>query len=121
MKQISWSISICAVLLWTVLPSIADEGKDHGSHHGEEHQAKSSNEQHSHKAPHGGTEITVDSNHYEMVVKEKEIWIYLLDGSEKLLPIEKVEGSMVLSLSDKPARKVTLEKRKDHLRAKVCQ
>jgi hypothetical protein len=104
--------------------ALADEGKDHeegdkGKEHAEVHESKASGEGHGHKAPHGGMVITVDSYHYEMVVKAKEIRIYLLDNAEKTLPVDEITGNLILSISKKPTKKITLESKKDHLTAGV--
>jgi len=63
--------------------------------------------------------VTVGEYHYEMVVEEEGVLIYLLDGKEETLSVSKVTGSAMFLVPGKTAKKVELVSDKDHFRAEL--
>lgn len=57
----------------------------------------SQEKEHAHKSPHGGIVASVGSQyHFELVVKAKELNLYVLDAKEKILPLKDVTGTIVV-------------------------
>ena len=66
------------------------------------HGHKAAGETHAHKSPHGGTVRTAGKYHLELVQQAGEVHVYLLDGNEKTLPLDRATGSaMLLSTAGK--------------------
>ena len=113
-QKISLTLSTVVALLWTATPAISHEGESHESPKKEQGHKT---EKHSHKAPHGGTVVTVEKYHYEMVAEEKAAQVYLLDEKENTLPISGVTGSAVFQIPGKGSKTVTLAPSGDHFTA----
>ena len=63
---------------------------------------------HHHEAPHGGLVVTVGKQyHFELVVKDKELNLYVLDAKEKVLPVKEVSGDIVV-LMGKEKKSISL-------------
>jgi len=75
--------------------SVATRAQDH--QHGQHQHGES----HAHKAPHGGTVVTADKHHVEMVAQGDKITFYLLDGAEKTIPNKGVTGMAMFQFADK--------------------
>lgn len=115
-RRISLTLYAVIALLWAATPAISHEGESHESSRKEQGHKK---EKHSHKAPHGGTVVTVEKYHYEMVVAEKTAQVYLLDEKENTLPISGVTGSAVFQIPGKGSKTVTLTPSGDHFSAAI--
>lgn len=111
-KRISLTLYAVIALLWAVPPAVSHEGESH-----EASKKKEGPKEHSHKAPHGGTVVTVEKYHYEMVVEEKAAHVYLLDEKENSLPISGITGSVVFQIPKKGNKTVTLSPSEDHFTA----
>ena len=61
-------------------------------HHGQDHK---------HSAPHGGTVVTADKYHIEMVQEGDKLLFYFLDGQEKTIPNTGVTGMAMFQFADK--------------------
>ncbi|MBI5473569.1 MAG: hypothetical protein HY961_14615 [Ignavibacteriae bacterium] len=73
--------------------------------------------EHHHKAPHGGLVVTVGKDyHFELVVKEKELNLYVLDAKEKALSVKDVSGDIVV-LMGKEKKTMKLSPSGDFLKA----
>lgn len=117
MKRILTGLAVAGVIVSVGQAKASEDG--HGDHGKEDKKERHAGEQHGHSAPHGGTVITVDSYHYEMVVKGGELRFYLLDGAEKTLPIDDVSGQAVVRVQDRQTLRLDLERHKGYLRAKT--
>lgn len=73
-------------------------------HHGQDHQ---------HKAPHGGTVVTADKYHIEMVQKGDKLSFYLLDGQEKTIATTGVTGMAMFQFADKKTANMDLTAKGD--------
>ncbi|MBZ0254226.1 MAG: hypothetical protein K8I02_12875 [Candidatus Methylomirabilis sp.] len=108
---------LCAAVLF---PGVgrAHEGEPHGKGgHGGAAEATRQETHHAHKAAHGGVVNTVGDRHVELVVEERAIAIYLLDGEEKPLPIAGRKASAVLLAADEGKQTLDLKPTNDHFRA----
>ncbi|MBI4817437.1 MAG: hypothetical protein HY791_14340 [Deltaproteobacteria bacterium] len=73
--------------------------------------------EHAHKAPHGGIVQTVGKYHVELVSKDAELNVYLLDANEKTLPIEGREAKVVLQVPKREKQNLVLTPAGEFLRA----
>ena len=53
--------------------------------------------EHAHRAPHGGSTVTVGHYHYELVVRDRTFIVYLLDARMRTLPVTNVRGQLEVS------------------------
>ena len=83
------------------------------------HSHKAAGETHAHKSPHGGTVRTAGKYHIELVQQAGQVHVYLLDGQENALPLDRTTGTaMLLSTAGKTST-VRLTPTGDHLVAAV--
>ena len=59
---------------------------------------------HEAKGPHGGRLVDAGANHAELVVKDKAIEIFLMDGNDKPLDPKGFKGIAIFSLNGKAER-----------------
>lgn len=72
---------------------------------------------HQHDAPHGGLVVTVGKQyHFELVVKDKELNLYVLDAKEKVIPVKDVSGDIVV-LMGKEKKSILLSPSREFLKA----
>ncbi len=72
---------------------------------------------HAHKAPHGGIVQTVGRYHLELVVKDTEINVYLLDDKENTLPVDRREAKAALQVPKRDKQTLALAPAGEFLRA----
>lgn len=83
------------------------------------HGHKAAGETHSHKSPHGGTVRTAGKYHIELVQHANEVHVYLLDGKENTLDVNRTTGSVMLLSTTGKTSTVKLTPAVDHLVAAV--
>ena len=84
------------------------------------HGHKAAGETHAHKSPHGGTVRTAGKYHIELVQHANEVHVYLLDGKENTLPVNRTTGTvMLLSTTNKTSTVRLTPMGEDHLVAQL--
>jgi hypothetical protein len=84
------------------------------------HGHQAAGETHAHKSPHGGTVRTAGKYHIELVQHANEVHVYLLDGKENALPVNRTTGSvMLLSTTNKTSTVRLTPVGEDHLVAQL--
>lgn len=80
------------------------------------HGHQSAGETHAHKSPHGGTVRTAGKYHIELVQHGGELHVYLLDGKENALSVNRSTGTvMLLSTTGKTSTVRLAPVGEDHL------
>lgn len=77
--------------------------------HGQDHHGAD----HKHSAPHGGTVVTADKYHVEMVHKGDKLLFYFLDGAEKTLPNAGITGMAMFQFADKKTQNAEMTAKGD--------
>lgn len=62
--------------------------------------APAAGDDHAHGSPNGGTVKTAGGGHLELVTEHTGFKIYVLDGSEKMLPVESIAGAEAIVQPD---------------------
>ena len=60
------------------------------------------------KGPHGGTIQEADPNHAEILVKDKKVYVYILDGNAKPISNKGIMGTATLQFPDGSTAKANL-------------
>lgn len=60
------------------------------------------------KGPHGGTVQEADPNHAEILVKDKKVYVYILDGNAKPINNKGITGTATLQFADGSTAKANL-------------
>jgi hypothetical protein len=98
---------VCLVFTTVALPSAAMAGDGHGHAKGK----------HAHRAPHGGNVETVGKFHVELVRKDGQIQVYVLDAKEETVePPQKAKLTLIVG---KHRHELALAKDGDHLAASL--
>jgi hypothetical protein len=83
------------IVLATVIPLPSVGRAEVGAENGAKHPPG----KHSHRSPHGGQMASVGSYHFELVIHEGEIHLYLFNQGMTPLPVEGVTGNVEILLS----------------------
>lgn len=83
------------------------------------HGHQAAGESHVHKSPHGGTVRTAGKYHLELVQQAGEVHVYLLDATEKTLPLTRTAGTALLLSTAGKTSSVKLTPTGDHFVAVV--
>lgn len=83
------------------------------------HGHQAAGETHAHQSPHGGIVRTAGKYHLELVQQAGQVHIYLLDGNEKAVPVDRATGTAMLLSTAGKTSSVKLTLTGDHLVAAV--
>lgn len=95
------------------------KGDDHGHDHakGDDHGHGHGEPGHAHRAPHGGQVVEAGGYHLEAVASKAGLMLFMLDDEEETLPIDGVEGTVLLKNGDAAPVESAFEAMGNHLHA----